>query len=113
METGNVENAILAKLEQPESPLMQRVTRNNQILLHNYQAEVIKHCQCVLEGCERTFGIVLIPNQILYPKFCGEHRSEFRREFHLQQHPALRQAQGPGVVEKLRTQEKEFSATAL
>ena len=91
MDTAGNEKAILARLNEPDSPLMQRVTRNNQILLHNYQAEVIKHCRCALEGCVRTFGIVLIPNQILYPKFCQDHRSEFRREFHL----TLRQAQGP------------------
>ncbi len=84
METGNVEKAILAGLDKPESLLLRRVTRNNQILLHNYQAEVIKHCQCQLEGCDRDFAIVLIPNQILYPKFCPDHRSEWRREFHLQ-----------------------------
>ena len=78
-----MEKAILARLEQPESPLMQRVTRNNQILLHNYQVDVLKTFRCPLPGCDRAFGIVLIPNQILYPKFCGEHRSEFRREFHL------------------------------
>ncbi len=90
METGNVEKAILARLDQPESTLMLRVTRNNQILLHNFQAEVAKKCRCALEGCERAFGITLIPNQLLYPKFCDEHRSEFRREFHLQRlgHPS-------------------------
>ena len=97
METGNVEKAILAQLGKPESPLMLRVTRNNQILLHNFQAEVAKKCRCALQGCERAFGITLIPNQVLYPKFCVEHRNEFRREFHLQQLAALSPSIPDGV----------------
>lgn len=85
METGNVEKAILARLNQPDSVLMQRVMRNNQILLHNFKAEVAKDCRCPLQGCDRMFGVTLVPNQVLYPRYCEEHRSEFRREFHLQQ----------------------------
>jgi hypothetical protein len=85
---GNIERALLAQLRDghtPESsPLVRRVLRNNQILLHNYRAESIKDCRCPLEGCERVFPIILIPNQALYPKYCGEHRSEWRREFHRQ-----------------------------
>ena len=86
---GNVEKALLAQMGNPDSPLLRRVTRNNQILLHNYQAEVIKHCACALPGCGNTFALVLIPNQILYPKFCREHRTEYRREFHLQRHEGV------------------------
>jgi len=85
MDTAGNEKAILARLNEPESPLLQRVLRNNQILLHNYRAEVAKKCRCLLDGCARAFEITLIPNQVLYPKFCEDHRSEFRREFHLQQ----------------------------
>jgi len=85
---GNIEKAVLAQLGDPNSPLVRRVTRHNQILLHNYQASVMKDCRCPLSGCGRIFGVILIPNQILYPKFCGEHRSEFRREFHLRRQAA-------------------------
>ena len=88
MDTAGNEKAILARLGDPDSPLLQRVLRNNQILLHNYRAEVAKNCRCLLAGCARAFEITLIPNQVLYPKFCEEHRSEFRREFHLQQYAA-------------------------
>jgi hypothetical protein len=95
METGNVEKAILARLNQPDSVLMQRVMRNNQILLHNFKAEVAKDCRCPLQGCERMFGVTLIPNQVLYPRYCEEHRNEFRREFHLEKVRSLRQAQQP------------------
>ena len=90
---GNIERALLAQLRRgltaEESPLLRRVLRNNQILLHNYRAEAIKDCRCALEGCDRAFPIVLIPNQALYPKYCKAHRSEFRREFHRQQRESV------------------------
>src|SRR5262249_21364730 len=86
---GNIERALLAQLRagftEESSPLIRRVLRHNQILLHNYRAEAIKDCRCALEGCGEGFAIVLIPNQALYPKYCKAHRSEFRREFHRQQ----------------------------
>lgn len=81
METqvGNVEKAILAALDKPGSLLIERVTRNNQILVHNYAEATPRSCECRLLGCTRTFEVTLIPNQALYPKFCESHRSEFRR----------------------------------
>jgi hypothetical protein len=87
METaGNVERALLAQLRAGHtaetSPLLARVQRNNRILLHNYRAPVIKDCACDLAGCAAPFAIVLIPNQALYPRFCAEHRTEWRRAFH-------------------------------
>ena len=84
--SSNIERALVAQLRQghtaEDSPLLRRVLRHNQILLHNYRVEVIKDCLCPLDGCGRTFSIVLIPNQTLYPKYCKSHRSEFRREHH-------------------------------
>jgi hypothetical protein len=99
---GNIEKAILAQLGNPDSPLIRRVTRNNQILLHNYSAEVIKHCRCALDGCNEAFGIVLVPNQVLYPKYCRDHRTEFRREFHLQQRAAVEVVPHPSTALKVQ-----------
>jgi hypothetical protein len=76
---GDVEKAILAEMAKPGSALIERVTRNNQILLHNFKKSVDKTCDCQLIGCRQEFAITLIPNQVLYPKYCPEHRSEFRR----------------------------------
>jgi hypothetical protein len=76
---GNVEKAILAEMEKPESALIERVTRNNQIILHNYRKSSARDCGCQLLGCGQTFALTLIPNQVLYPKYCEDHRSEFRR----------------------------------
>ena len=77
---GDVEKAILAEMAKPGSALIERVTQNNQILLHNYRKAVEKTCDCQLIGCRAEFQVTLIPNQVLYPKSCPEHRSEFRRQ---------------------------------
>lgn len=82
---GDVEKAILAEMAKPGSPLIERVTRHNQILLHNFRKSVDKTCDCQLLGCRQEFVITLVPNQVLYPKFCAEHRSEFRRQNFLKQ----------------------------
>jgi hypothetical protein len=102
---GNIEKALLAQLGDPDSRLIRRVTRNNQILLHNYRTEVEKICHCPLPGCGQAFWIILVPNQILYPRFCGEHRTEFRRDFHLQQLAAAE----PYPSTPLRVRDSEFS----
>lgn len=85
---GDVEKAILAEMAKPGSPLIERVTRNNQIILHNFRTSLEKTCDCQLLGCRQEFAITLIPNQVLYPKYCNDHRSEFRRENFLRQFAA-------------------------
>jgi hypothetical protein len=85
MSNGNVEKAILAEMGKPQSGLIDRVTRHNQILLHNYQQAVERCCDCQLMGCTQSFAITLVPNQVLYPKYCEAHRSEYRRENFLRQ----------------------------
>ena len=77
---GNVEKAILAEMARPGSMLIERVTRHNQIILHNYRQATERRCECRLLGCPESFDVTLIPNQVLYPKYCEDHRSEFRRE---------------------------------
>ncbi|MDB5049879.1 MAG: hypothetical protein JWO30_2950 [Fibrobacteres bacterium] len=85
MSNGNVEKAILAEMGKPQSGLIDRVTRHNQILPHNYKKAVERSCECQLMGCAHTFSITLVPNQVLYPKYCEAHRSEYRRENFLRQ----------------------------
>jgi len=89
---GNVEKALLAEMEKPRSGLVDRVTRLNRIILHNFGKAVDRSCECMLMGCAQTFCVTLIPNQVLYPKYCPDHRSEFRRQDFLR-----RLAGQPGV----------------
>lgn len=88
MSNGNVEKAILAEMGKPRSGLIDRVTLHNQIFLHNYTEAVRRTCECQLLGCAQTFELTLIPNQVLYPKYCQEHRSEYRRANFLRQFAA-------------------------
>ena len=80
MSDGNVEKAILAAMRQPGHPLLERVTQHNQILVHNFKHAVERTCECQLLGCTQSFAITLVPNQALYPKYCEDHRTEFRRK---------------------------------
>ncbi len=77
---GDVEKAILSEMRKPQSNLIDRVTTHNQIILHNFQKSVERSAACQLLGCGQKFALTIIPNQVLYPKFCEEHRSEFRRQ---------------------------------
>jgi hypothetical protein len=38
---------------------------------------------CALEQCESQFTIKIFPRQYVYPKFCQDHRNEYKRERHL------------------------------
>ena len=97
MSNGNVEKAILAEMGKPQSGLIDRVTLNNQIFLHNYTKAVERDCECQLMGCAQSFSITLVPNQVLYPKYCPAHRSEYRRQ------NFLRQFAGPTAVYRVGT----------
>src|SRR5258708_2200299 len=88
MSNGNVEKAILAEMGKPQSGLIDRVTLHNQILVHNYKQAVERTCDCQLLGCTQTFAITLVPNQVLYPKYCPAHRSEYRRRNFMRQFAA-------------------------
>jgi hypothetical protein len=39
---------------------------------------------CALEGCQNQFEVKIYPRQYIYPKYCPEHRNEYKRIRHLQ-----------------------------
>jgi hypothetical protein len=51
----------------------------NQIIEHKTVLCPTKTCKCGLEGCYNTFEIKLLPRVTIYPKFCEEHRNEYKR----------------------------------
>jgi len=55
----------------------------NQIIKHDFNDSVKMVLPCQLEGCQEEFTVVVYPKIFVYPKFCKEHRNEFRRELHL------------------------------
>lgn len=39
---------------------------------------------CALEGCGCQFEVKIYPRQYVYPKYCPDHRNEYKRIRHLQ-----------------------------
>jgi hypothetical protein len=77
---SNIEKAVLEHLSRSESTeLVLRIRENNQIIRHNFRVAQPRREVCSLEGCQQEFEYTLIPHQILYPRFCCDHRSDFRR----------------------------------
>jgi hypothetical protein len=60
------------------------VNIKNQTIQHPYTEVTITVMPCHLEGCNNQFEVKLYPRQFVYPKYCGEHRNEFKRIRHLQ-----------------------------
>jgi len=52
----------------------------NQNIKHSYTSPVCVKMECKLEGCGQEFEVKIFPNVYVYPKFCSEHRNEFKRK---------------------------------
>lgn len=59
------------------------VNLKNQTISHKYTTVVEQTMNCALEQCENQFTIKIYPRLYVYPKFCEEHRNEYKRERHL------------------------------
>jgi len=57
----------------------------NQRIEHNYTQTHVILMDCKLEGCGQTFEIKILPHTYVYPKYCPEHRNEFKRKNFLRQ----------------------------
>ena len=59
------------------------VNLKNQTIQHKYTTVVEQTISCALEQCENQFTIKVFPRQYIYPKYCPDHRNEYKRERHL------------------------------
>lgn len=59
------------------------VNIKNQTFRHSYTEVTTMVMDCALEGCDHQFEIKIYPRQYIYPKYCPEHRNEFKRTLHL------------------------------
>ena len=59
------------------------VNLKNQTIEHKFTEVVTQTHTCQLEGCNKEFEIKVFPRQTVYPKYCEDHRNEFRRIRHL------------------------------
>jgi len=61
------------------------VNLKNQTIQHKYTTVVEQTMNCALEQCENQFTVKIFPRLYVYPKFCPDHRNEYKRERHLRQ----------------------------
>lgn len=52
----------------------------NQTIKHSYKNPICIKMPCNLKGCHEEFEIKIFPSIYVYPKFCKEHRNEFKRK---------------------------------
>ena len=55
------------------------IETRNMVFRHNYTEVIEVPFQCCLDGCETEFSIKVFPKQYVYPRFCQEHRNDFKR----------------------------------
>ncbi len=52
---------------------------NNRTYNHDFIEVVEENWICELDGCGKSYVVKIFPKQFVYPRFCEEHRNEFRR----------------------------------
>lgn len=52
---------------------------NNKTYQHEFIEVVEENWTCELDGCPSTYPVKIFPKQFVYPRYCEEHRNEFRR----------------------------------
>ncbi len=57
----------------------ERVDVKNMVFKHNYMEVLELEFLCSLDGCDKNYRIRVFPKQYVYPRFCDEHRNDFRR----------------------------------
>ncbi len=57
---------------------------NNQVIKQGFCETQDIEMQCGLEGCVNKFTFKVFPSVYIYPKYCEEHRNEYKRKRFLQ-----------------------------
>ncbi len=52
---------------------------NNRTYSHDFIEVVEENWICELDSCGKSYVVKVFPKQYVYPRFCEEHRNEFRR----------------------------------
>ena len=52
---------------------------NNRTYSHEFIEVLEENWICELDGCGKSYVVKVFPKQYVYPRFCEEHRNEFRR----------------------------------
>ena len=68
------------KQRQKQKKNLDSVESKNMVFKHNFTEVVESPFLCCLEGCNTLFSVKVFPKQFIYPKFCNEHRNDFKRK---------------------------------
>jgi hypothetical protein len=60
--------------------IIERPDVKNQDLNHKVSEVTDMEFVCKLIGCNEKFRVMVYPRQYIYPKYCPNHRSEYRRQ---------------------------------
>ena len=60
-------------------PVYKSIKEDNSVIEHNFLYATDRISRCALAGCNNKFRIKILPRQKIYPKYCEEHRNEFKR----------------------------------
>lgn len=71
------------KARQKPKKIISNFELNNMYLKHSYNSSVEVKFKCCLDGCDNVYSIKLFPKQYVYPRFCLEHRNDFKRNNYL------------------------------
>ena len=67
------------KNRQKQKKDVENIDAKNIVFRHNYTDVLDLKFRCCLEGCDNLFEIKVFPKQFIYPRFCNEHRNDFKR----------------------------------
>lgn len=67
------------KQRQKQKKDIENIESKNIIFRHNYTEVMDLPFKCCLDGCDFDFTIKVFPKQFVYPRFCMEHRNDFKR----------------------------------
>lgn len=68
------------KNRQKQKKEYQCIESKNMLFRHAYGDVLDVSFKCCLEGCDNDFTIKVFPKQFLYPRFCLDHRNDFKRD---------------------------------
>ena len=67
------------KQRQKPKKALDSLEMRNMFFKHGYSETVEVQFKCCLEGCENNFSVKMFQKQFIYPRFCLEHRNDFKR----------------------------------
>lgn len=82
----DIEHSLVEALRSgQDTEHLKRVKEENQLIPHNFKVEHKRLQTCALDGCHIEFDLIVFPQQLIYPKYCEQHRNAHQRE-HFKQH---------------------------